>query len=300
MRDIINFQGVYMSINKYRKAVYLNKKFILSLKVLGLEELYYKIWKKAYERYNQQEVMQSIKKFKYAPLISILIPVYNVSEKYLSECLESINKQTYTNWEICLVDDCSSKEETKQCIEKYKRILKDKLKVRYREENGHISVATNDALNIATGEFILLLDNDDILSRECLYEIAKEINKYPKVDLIYSNEDKLKNNVRFYPYFKPKWNRKILKIDNYISHVGVYRRSIAVEIGGFAKGLEGAQDWDFVLRYTQRTNSVRHIPKFLYHWRVIESSTAMDINNKPYAIKARERVQALIWEGKYD
>lgn len=289
--------NVYKKLQRLWK---LNGKIYILLKLLKLEDLYYRLWVKKNENYNIKKIQKDIKHFKYKPKISILIPVYKVPIKYLNECLNSIFTQYYKNWEICIVDDNSNSMDIIRILKKYEKKYKDKIKLKFRKVNGHISQTTNDALSLATGEYILLLDNDDIISPECLYEIVKVLNKDKSIDLIYSNEDKIDKERRFYPYFKPKWNREILKIDNYISHVGVYRRQIAKGIKGFTVGLEGAQDWDFVLRFTQQTNRVVHIPKFLYHWRYIDSSTSKSLDNKPYAKIAREEVQKRIKGGYYD
>ena len=238
---------------------------------------HYNLWLK------QNENNEAPKNLKYNPLISVLIPVYNIEKKYLSECIDSILNQSYDNFEICLVDDASTKEETKDTLKKYE--TKDnRIRVKYRKENGHISNATNDALKMATGEFCALVDNDDTLSPNALYEVVKVLNKDKKIDLIYSDEDKInKYGRRCFPHFKPDWSPDTILSLNYICHLAVLRRSIMNEIGGFTVGLEGAQDYDLFLRFTEKTNRIYHIPKILYHWRMIEGSTAMNIKNKDYA-----------------
>lgn len=287
-------------ISNIKRIWYLNKKVFILYKLLGIEEYYYKKWIEKNECHNWNKIRDEITNFLYQPKISILLPVYKVEIKYLKECLTSVENQYYQNWEICIVDDCSENQKIESVLREFANKHKDKVKLRFRQVNGHISEATNDALKLATGEYILLLDNDDIISSTCLYEVVKVINKDRSIDLLYSNEDKIDNSNRFYPYFKPEWKRKILKIDNYISHVGVYRRSIAEKIGGFTKGLEGAQDWDFALRFTQQTNRVTHIPKFLYHWRYVDTSTSKCLDSKPYARDAREKVCEKIRGGVYD
>ena len=238
---------------------------------------HYNLWLK------DHEIIEEVKTLKYRPLISVLIPVYNIGEQYLSECIESILNQTYDNFEICLVDDASTNLETKETLKKYES--KDKrIKVKYRKENGHISKTTNDALEMAKGEFCALVDNDDVLAPNALYEVVKVLNKDKKLDLIYSDEDKLnKYGRRCYPHFKPDWSPDTLLSLNYICHLAVLRRNIMNEIGGFTVGLEGAQDYDLFLRFTEKTNKIYHISKILYHWRMVEGSTSMNINNKDYA-----------------
>ena len=220
---------------------------------------------------------------KYKPLISILIPVYNINRKYLSECLDSILSQTYNNYEVCLVDDCSTLSETKDTLEEYKK--KDKrIKIKYRKSNGHISKTTNDALKMAKGEFIALMDDDDLLDKDALYEVVKVLNENKKIDFIYTDEDKIDLKGRYCdPHFKPDFSPDTLLSLNYICHFSVIRKTIVDKVGGFEVGLEGAQDHDLFLKVTELTNKIYHIPKILYHWRMIESSTSLSIDNKSYA-----------------
>ena len=228
-----------------------------------------------------------LEKFDYNPLISICIPVYNVERKYLSECLDSILAQTYQNFEICLSNDCSTLQETIDVLNEYEQ--KDKrIKVYHRKENGHISKATNDALNMASGEFIGLMDNDDLLAKNALYECVKVLNTNPQIDFIYSDEDKIDlSGKRRDPHFKSDYAPDSILGSNYICHFEIMRKSIVDEIGGFRVGLEGAQDYDIFLRFFEKTTSekIYHIPKILYHWRMIEGSTAAEIDNKGYAIE---------------
>lgn len=224
-----------------------------------------------------------IEKLNYNPLISILIPVYNISKKYLSECLDSILSQSYENFEVCLVDDCSTLKETKDTLDEY--LKKDKrIKVKVRKTNGHISKATNDALKMAKGEFICLVDDDDLLDKNALYETVKVLNDNKQIDMIYSDEDKIDVNERYCdPHFKPDFSPDTLLSLNYICHLTTIRRSIVLEVGGFEVGLEGAQDHDLFLKVTEKTSRIYHIPKILYHWRMVPGSTSMTISNKSYA-----------------
>lgn len=228
---------------------------------------------------------EPIEKFSYTPLISMVIPVYNISEKYLSECIESILSQTYSNFEICLVDDCSNKKETITTLNKY--LKKDKrIKVKFREENGHISKSSNDAINMASGEFIGLMDNDDLLTENALYEVVKVLNNNPNLDMIYSDEDKIDlKGKRRDPHFKPDFSPDSLLSSNYICHFTVLRRDLVLKIGGFRIGYEGSQDHDLFLRFTEKTKNIYHIKKVLYHWRMIPGSTAATIDSKNYAVE---------------
>lgn len=225
--------------------------------------------------------------FDYNPLISICIPVYNVERKYLAECLDSILNQTYQNFEICLSNDCSSLQETIDTLNEYEK--KDsRIKVHHRKENGHISKATNDALNIASGEFIGLMDNDDLLARNALAECVAVLNKNKELDFIYTDEDKMDmKGLRRDPHFKSDYAPDSLLGSNYICHFEIMRKSIVDEIGGFRVGYEGAQDYDIFLRFLEKTTPERvyHIPKILYHWRMIEGSTAATIDSKGYAVE---------------
>lgn len=226
---------------------------------------------------------------KYTPKISILVPVYNVPGKWLCICLDSVINQTYSNWELCIVDDCSPNKQIQETLRNY--ASKDsRIKYMIRKQNGHISAASNDALKMATGEFIALLDHDDELSPIALEEVVKALNKNPQLDLIYTDEDKIdENGNRFDPHFKPDWSPDTFLSMNYICHFTVIRRDIMNDIGGFRIGYEGAQDYDLFLRVTEKTQNINHIPKILYHWRTLETSTAKDINQKGYACQAGEK-----------
>ncbi len=239
----------------------------------------------------------------YQPLISILIPVYNIQRKYLSECLDSILNQHYQNFEICLVDDCSTLEETKQTLEEYKQ-KDNRVKVKYRSKNGHISKTTNDALKMASGEFVALMDNDDVLTENALYEMVYVLNQNKKYDLIYSDEDKLDmKGRRCEPHFKPDYSPDSLYGGNYICHFEILRKSIMEEIGGFKDKYVGAQDFDLFLRFIEKTtpDKIYHIPKILYHWRKVPGSTADTIENKDYAIlNGKKAVEDALKRRGYD
>ena len=229
------------------------------------------------------------KEFSYNPLISIIIPTYNVSNKLLSECLDSVLNQTYKNFEICIADDNSTNEETINTLKKYEQKYKN-IKVKYREENGHISKCSNTALSLAKGEFISLLDNDDILDKDALYYVVESLNNDKKLDLIYTDEDKLDiNGKRCFPHFKPDFSYDTLLSSNYICHFTTIRKSIIDKLEGFRSEYDGAQDYDLFLRVIELTKKIHHIPKILYHWRITESSTAGSGNNKNYAYLAGKR-----------
>ncbi|EFT45393.1 glycosyltransferase, group 2 family protein [Enterococcus faecalis TX0017] len=261
----------------------------------------YPNWLARNEVLDIEAMTQEIATFHYQPKISIAMPVYNVEEKWLRLCIDSILNQVYTNWELCMADDASTDPNVKKILTEYQQ-LDERIRVVFREQNGHISEATNSALAIATGEFVALLDNDDELAINAFYEVVKVLNENPELDLIYSDEDKIDmGGNRSDPAFKPDWSPDLLLGTNYISHLGVYRRSILEEIGGFRKGYEGSQDYDLVLRFTEKTTKerIKHIPKVLYYWRMLPTSTAVDQGSKGYAFEAGLRAvqDALVRRG---
>lgn len=240
------------------------------------------------ERYDVAKTKLKACGFAYRPLISIVMPVYNVEPKWLERCIESIENQYYDNWELCMADDHSTEPHVRPLLEEYAK-RDPRIKVTFREQNGHISRATNSALEIASGEFVALMDDDDELPAHALFEVVRELNDHPQTDLIYSDEDKIdEEGNRSDPHFKPDYAPDLLLSTNYISHLGVYRKSIVDQIGGFRPGYEGSQDYDLVLRFMEHStpSRVRHIAKVLYHWRTLATSTASGSGAKNYASDA--------------
>lgn len=236
-------------------------------------------------------VRRHISRLSAQPLISVLMPVYNANEDSLRKAIESMRHQLYQSWELCIADDASSDPSMRRVLDEYRQ-LDPRIKVCYRSHNGHISEATNSALKIASGEFIALLDHDDVLAEQALYRVAVEIINHPNAVLIYSDEDKIdEGGQRFDPYHKPDWNYQLLLSQNYISHLGVYRTEIVRKLGGFRRGFEGSQDYDLALRVIEhaRPEDIRHIPAILYHWRAAPGSTAMAPEEKGYAWAAGQR-----------
>lgn len=218
---------------------------------------------------------------KYQPFISVIIPVYNAPKSYLEECIDSVLKQTYKNFEICIVDDASTNVETIECLKEYEK--NEKCKIRWCDENGHISKASNYAVEIALGEFIALLDNDDVLDENALLENVKLLNTNNNYDLIYSDEDKIDFDGKFCePHFKPDFSPDTLLSLNYICHFTIIRKEVFDKVGGFKIGTEGAQDYDLFLRVSEITTKIGHIAKILYHWRKSETSTARSLSAKSY------------------
>ena len=227
-----------------------------------------------------------VESWEYKPLISIIVPVYNTPELLLQEMIQSVLDQIYPYWELCLADDASSEPHIRENLQKY-AVQDERIKVIFRPENGHISAASNSALELATGEFISLLDHDDLLTPDALYEVVLLLNQHPEADMIYSDEDKMNEYGQLQdPFFKPDWCPDSFLSRMYVCHLGTYRRSIINEIGGFRLGYEGSQDYDLVLRLTEKTNNIFHIPKVLYHWRIHSASAASGDHAKPYAYDA--------------
>lgn len=237
---------------------------------------------------SENNAVVSYENLKYCPLISVIVPVYNVASIYLEECIESVLNQTYDNFELVLVDDCSTNKETIATLEKYKN--HEKVNIIFREKNGHISESTNTGIEAANGEFISLLDNDDVLDINALYYTVLALNENKKLDMLYSDEDKIYFNGQFYfPHFKPDYSPDTLLSSNYICHFTTLRKSIVEKIGGFRSEYNGSQDYDLFLRFTEVTTNICHIPKILYHWRMIPSSTATSGDSKNYAYIAGQR-----------
>lgn len=224
--------------------------------------------------------------FPHKPTISIVMPVYNVAEILLRGAIESVLAQIYSNWELCIADDASTLPHIKEVLYEYQERDK-RIKVVFRETNGHISRCSNSAIELATGEFVAMLDHDDLLSADALFEVVALLNKHPDADVIYSDEDKIsETGMRRDPYFKPDWSPDTLLSKNYIAHLAVYRRTLLARIQGFRVGFEGSQDYDLLLRATEQTTKIYHIPKVLYHWRIHEGSTAAREEAKTYAYDA--------------
>ncbi len=249
----------------------------------------YQTWIDRNEIKTADEYKAELSELEKKPLISIAMPTYNVSRIYLKKCIQSVIDQYYDHWELCIADDCSTLSTVRKTLEEFE-MLDSRIHVTYRKKNGHISVATNTAIDMAKGEFVCFLDNDDMLAPNALAEIVLAINKNPDVDLIYSDEDKItKNGKRKKPYFKSDFAPDSLLCNNYICHVAVYRKSILDEVGRFRLGYEGAQDHDLLLRVTEKTDQIVHIPKVLYHWRQLKTSTAVNAKSKTYAYDAGVR-----------
>ncbi len=250
------------------------------------EERYSK-WIKNHMLTDKELQEQQNKKFQYEPLISVVTPLYNTPKEFFIDYIKSIQNQTYSNWEVCLVDASDDNlDYIKEIIDKDERIKYKKL-----EENKGISENTNEAIKMANGEFIALIDHDDAIEKTAFFEVVESLNKDPKIDFIYSDEDKFEESLenRYMPFFKPDFSPDFLRSNNYICHLSIIRKSLIDEIGGFRKEFDGAQDYDLFLRISEKTNKIYHIKNVLYHWRVHKASTAKNMETKMYAIEAGKK-----------
>jgi glycosyltransferase involved in cell wall biosynthesis len=242
-------------------------------------------------RSNYKTLSDEINEWDFLPLISIIMPTYETPIDLLRAAIDSVLNQVYENWELCIADDFSKNPLIRAILIEYQN--KDsRIKVVVRNENGHICAASNSALEMATGDFVALLDHDDELHSLALFYIAKGIRKFSEVDLFYSDEDKISiDGIRSDPYFKCDLNYDLFLGQNMICHLSAYRLSLIRDLGGFRRGYEGAQDYDLALRVLDAVGvkGVKHIPRVLYHWRIIPQSTASSHEAKPYAVNAAEK-----------
>ena len=226
------------------------------------------------------------------PTISVIVPVFRPELWYLQRCVESVVAQTYDKWELCLCDDTSGIPEVSRFLDQAAS-LDPRIKLSVRASNGGISAASNTALGMVGGEFVALLDHDDELTPDALALVAGRAGGNPEADVIYSDEDKIDHEGQpSFPLFKPDWSPDLLLSYPYLGHLMVIRRRLVEEIGGFRPEMDGSQDFDLMLRATERAHAVIHIPKVLYHWRVVEGSAAGDPDAKPWAYDASRRALA--------
>ncbi|MDA8824160.1 glycosyltransferase, partial [Opitutales bacterium] len=249
----------------------------------------YRKWIAKHDRFSSRDYKRAKKDLailETKPLFSILLPVFDPKAKHLHATIDSVFSQIYTNWELCIVNDASQKSYVKPFLDSL--VSRDKrIKVTHRITNGHISKASNDAAELAEGDFLILLDHDDLLRPHSLLRNAQKINENKRLQLIYSDEDKLdEHGARFDHYFKPDWNPDLFLSQNYICHLTCLTRQAFLDAGGFRTGVEGSQDWDLLLRITEaiKDEEIGHIPEILYHWRATENSTAKTLKNKTYAL----------------
>jgi len=284
IKDLLNITKIIDTLNSHYRHIYEYKVPVLS-----------------------NDIKKSILRFEYKPLISIIMPVYNVDKKWLELAVQSVENQWYDNWELCLADDCSTNQTTINYLKSIKN--KSKIRIKFLKANLNISGASNEALSLASGEYVGFLDNDDELTPDALYEVVKCINRTGS-EFIYSDEDKVGFNGRFVlPHYKPDYSYDMFLSQNYICHFTVIKKMLIDIVGGFTLGMEGAQDFDLFLRILESTDQIFHIHKILYHWRMIPSSTASEFMNKSYAQLAgrkalnatlkRRKINALTFDGKF-
>ena len=273
--------------NSKRRAI-LKKFYETYIAKFSEEERRYFKWIKANEPTPIELERQKNADFKIKPKISIVVPVYNTPQNFFEELVQSLEKQTYSNWELCLAD---GSPEPITYMQEYPK--KDaRIKYRVIGENKGISGNTNEALTLATGDFIGLLDHDDLLPAFSLYEVVKAINENPEVEFLYSDEDKLEaiDQPRYGVFFKPDFSPYTLNSANYICHFSIFKKELMDKLGGFRSEYDGSQDFDIVARASELTKNIIHIPKVLYHWRAHRNSTASNSDSKPYAFEIGKKV----------
>lgn len=278
------------------------KKGILYLRHYGPKEFWVKLterfqaddvdyeqWYENHKALPEELEKQKNEKWKRKPLISIVVPVYNTPQVFLRQMIESVQNQSYSEWELCIGNASPENKEMKKILEEYKNDARIK-EVEIPENKG-ISQNTNRAMEIASGEWIGLLDHDDLLAPNALYEIAKAVNEHPDAEVIYTDEDKVTTDLKehFQPHLKPDFNLDLLRSNNYICHFFVASRDLIKRVGGFRPEFNGAQDYDLIFRCTEQAKQIVHIPKILYHWRVHKASTADNPASKMYAFDAGKR-----------
>lgn len=226
------------------------------------------------------------------PLFSVVVPVYNTPEPMLREMLESVVGQLYPEWELCIADDASSQPHVREVLMEYSA-REPRLRIDWRPINGNICAATNSALEMARGDYVVLLDHDDVLAPHALLSMAQWIDQHPDASVIYSDEDKIDvQRRRMLPFFKPDWSPALLTVQNYVGHLLCVRRTLMQEVGGLREGFDGSQDYDLVLRLSRAAGGFSHLPDVLYHWRRHEASTSLNSQAKPAAHGAGARALA--------
>jgi glycosyltransferase involved in cell wall biosynthesis len=223
------------------------------------------------------------------PIVSVILPVYNPPSVFLREAIDSVLTQAYPGWQLCIADDGSTQSETRPVLEEY-AAGDPRIRIVWHSTNRGIVAASNSALALASGDFVAFLDQDDVLTPDALYEIAALINRQPRADMIYSDEDKIDDEGKLSgPVFKPDWCPDSFLSRMYTCHLSAYRRLLVEQLGGFRDGYDGGQSYDLVLRLTEVTGEIHHIPKVLYHWRMHQGSTAADATQKLFVYEADKR-----------
>lgn len=290
----------------YLKKHGLQKFWRKAMRTLKSQKLDYMKWCKEVMPDGEELARQRSETFDYQPRFSIIVPVFRTPEKVLREMIDSVRAQTYPNWELCLADGSGEGSHTFKILEDYQR--KDKrIHFRILENNAGISGNTNEALKMVTGDYVVLADHDDTLTPDALYHCAKALNRPVRPEVVYSDEDKVSpdGKVLSEPHFKPDFNPDYLRSTNYICHLFVVAKALVDKVGGFRSEYDGAQDFDFILRCTEAASEVYHIPRVLYHWRISETSTAANPENKRYAFEAgikavKAHCERMGWEAEVE
>ncbi|MDD6065306.1 MAG: glycosyltransferase family 2 protein [Firmicutes bacterium] len=292
----MDFSKLVKSLNPYtiKKGIaYLRQYGFQEFKVrfaerFEKEEVEYSEWCKSDDLTEAQRAAQKERVWENPPKISVVVPIYRTPEEFLRQMIESVQSQTYPYWEICIADGSGDTAGTRPVVEEY--LKDDRIRYQILEKNLGISDNTNEAMRMATGDYIALFDHDDLLSENALYEVADEAVR-SGADLIYTDEDKVTADLseRYQPNFKPDFNLDLLRANNYICHLLVVRRTLAEQVGGLKKEFDGAQDHEFLFRCVEQAEKIAHIPRVLYHWRVHKASTADNPLSKKYAYDAGKR-----------
>jgi len=260
-------------------------KVVLGLIKNGPYKFFQSFYDSSLEPFDETAKCKKVKPLEYQGKISIITPVWDTPEYVLKKAIQSVLRQTYKNWELCIADG-NSNEEVKRILNYYSKI-DERIKVKFLSENRGISGNSNEALTLATGEYICLLDSDDKLYKNALEQAIIYINEYSKPDIVYSDEDKIDKNGFFWKFStRPSWNPEIILQNNYLTHALAIKKDLFDKVGNFRSEFDGAQDYDLFLRMSEITDNIVHIPKILYSWRAIKGSAALSLDEKKYAIGA--------------
>ena len=281
-KDYYKKNGIMKTLKKVKYKTF---NFAKNRKRYKLNAENYRLWIEKNEPNNAELEQQRKHVFEYEPKISVVVPMYNTKEVFLKDIVDSMLKQTYKNWELCLADGSPSKLEY---VDKYIN-QSDKIQYKFLNDNKGISGNTNCAIEMATGEYIALLDHDDLLPEFSLYEIVSAINNNRDAEFLYTDEDKIYDGKRIEPHFKPDYAPDTLMSYNYICHFAIYKKELFKKTGLLNSEFDGSQDYDIILRACENANKIVHIPKILYNWRMNEDSVALNSSAKPYAYEAAKR-----------
>lgn len=254
------------------------------------EEVPYGPWFEKHKPADSELEKQKNHTFQSNPVFSVVVPAYRTPILFLVQMIDSVRNQTYSRWELCIANASPEEKEMNEVLKQYTR-LDDRIRVKNLDENLGIAENTNEAFSMATGEFVGLLDHDDLLAPQALYRMAEAFNCDDTIDVFYTDEDKVTTDLseHFQPHFKPDFNLDLLRSNNYITHFFVARTALVKKVGGFRKEYDGAQDYDFIFRCVEQAKEICHIPEVLYHWRTHKASTADNPASKMYAFEAGKR-----------